>query len=49
MAMDINFLMQYFMCLSSRPRSFNISKKVSHSFEKTPKELIDKFTNFTDL
>ena len=42
MAMDIIFPMQYFLCLSSKRRSFNISKKASHSFEKTPKELIDK-------
>ena len=49
MAMNIIFPMQYFLYLSSRPRSLNVSKKVSHPFEKTPKELIDKFTNFTDL
>ena len=49
MAMDIIFVMQYFLCLPSKPRSFNISKKASHSFEKTSKELIDKFTNLTDL
>ena len=42
MAMDIIFPMQYFLCLSSKRRSFNMSKKASHSFEKTPKELIDK-------
>ena len=46
MAMDIIFPMQYFLCLSSKRRPFNISKEASHSFEKTPKELIDKFANY---
>ena len=36
-------------CLSSKPKSFNIFKKTSHSFEKTPKELADTCTNLTDL
>ena len=49
MAMDIIFPKQYFLCLSLKPRLFNISKKASHSYDKTPKELIDKFTNLRSL
>ena len=48
-AIDIIFLIAKHWCLLSRPRSLNIFKKERHSFEKTPKELIDKFTNFTEL
>ena len=48
-AIDIIFLIAKYWCLLSRPRSLNIFKKERHSFEKTPKELIDKFTNFTEL
>ena len=31
------------------PMSFIMSKNVEHPSEKTPRELIDRFTNFTHL
>jgi hypothetical protein len=40
---DIIFLIVKYWWVLSRHRSLNISKKGWHSFEKTPKELIDKF------
>ena len=49
MAMDIIFLTQRFCCFLSRPTSFNIFINVLHSFEKTPKALIDKLINLTVL
>ena len=37
------------LLLFIHPIVSNISKKVKHSLSNTPRELIDKFTNLTEL
>ena len=36
-------------CFLSMPMSFIMSKIVEHSSDKTPRELMERFTNFTRL
>ena len=49
MAIAIILLIQYLLYLSSKPISSSIFKKVELSLAKTPKELIEIFTNLTLL
>ena len=39
----------YFWCFLLKPMFTNISMRKEHSLQKIPRELIDKFTNLTDL
>ena len=49
MTMFIIFLIIWSCCFLSMPMPFTMSKTVEHSSEKTPRELLEIFTNFTHL
>ena len=49
MAMFIIVLITQSCCFLSMPISFIMSKNVEHSSEKMPRELMERFTNFTNL
>ena len=43
------YIYHFLDCIKLLPMSFTMSKNVEHSSEKTPRELMERFTNLTSV